>query len=202
MERLGVLGGSFDPPHCGHLAVATAAFQQLELDRVLWVPAGQPPHKSHQTAAFHRVAMTQLLTAESSRFELCRLDVDREGPHYTADLLSRLHEQYQARFWFVVGEDSLHDLPAWYRPERILRLARLAVYSRPNGHSTKWAAIEARFPQIRERIDWLAGQPVDISSTEIRQKLADGRPVDEYVAPAVLNYIRANHLYRPEAPQP
>jgi nicotinate-nucleotide adenylyltransferase len=176
--------------------------KQLELDRVLWVPAGQPPHKSHQTAARHRVAMTQLSIADSKQFELCRLDVDRKGPHYTADLLTLLHDRYQARFWFIVGEDSLHDLPAWYRPERILRLARLAVYPRINGHSMEWDAIESRCPQVRERIDWLTGQYVDISSTEIRQKLVDNRPVADYLAPAVSKYIKENQLYRPDLPLP
>ena len=213
MARLGVLGGTFDPPHMGHLNLAQTACKQLALDTVLWVPAGQPPHKHHQTPASnfdkpcpagrdapsavqHRLAMTQLTIAEHPQFALCRLDLDRPGPHYTADLLALLQAQYGpfASFWFLVGEDSLRDLAKWRSPERILDICRLAVYPRP-GPPILWDQLEQLIPDIREKIDWLDGPPLELASSLIRKSIRKGQPIQQVPA-AVSTYIETHKLYK------
>ncbi len=213
MARLGVLGGTFDPPHLGHLNLAQTAYKQLALDTVLWVPAGQPPHKHHQAptrssdkpcpagrdvpaAVQHRLAMTQLTIAQDPHFALCRLDLDRPGPHYTADLLALLKAQYGpfALFWFLVGEDSLRDLGKWQSPERILDICRLAVYPRP-GSPIRWDLLEQLIPDIREKIDWLDGPPFELASSLIRKRIRKGQPIQQ-VPTAVCTYIETHKLYK------
>jgi len=192
VERIGVLGGSFDPPHRGHLALAGAAWQQLRLDKVLWAPAGQPPHKREQTPIHHRLAMTQLAIAGRPPFILCRLDLERPGPHYTADLLDLLRAQYgrRAAFWFLLGADSLRDLAGWHAPERILSACRLAVYPRP-GVQVDWKSLEQLVPGVANRLDWLEGPAIKLSSSLIRQ----GLPPGKQVPPAVRRYIQTHQLY-------
>jgi nicotinate-nucleotide adenylyltransferase len=195
MERLGVLGGSFDPPHLGHLAIAQAAQEQLPLDRVLWVPAGLPPHKTNHADDHHRVAMTELTISDNPRFSLSRLDVDRPGPHFTSDLLALLHAEFcgQAQFWFVVGSDSLRDLASWHEPARILGYCRLAVY--PRHARINWRALKKVVPEVRTRVDRLAGKPLSISSTKIRERLRKGESIRDWVHPQVESYIRQHGLY-------
>jgi len=206
--KIGVLGGTFDPPHRGHLALAEAAYQQLELDRVLWVPAGQPPHKHHRTPMRHRLTMTQLAIAGRPHFCLCRLDVDRPGPHYTVDLMALLQARYgrQTSFWFLVGEDSLRELASWHAPERLLRMCRVAVYPRPVPAGAThqdvpqppvdWYALEKIVPEIQAPIDWLAGSPIGLASSLIRERVRRGRPIDDQVPAAVGDYIETHGLYR------
>ena len=214
MERLGVLGGTFDPPHIAHLALAQTAYEQLDLDLVLWAPAGQPPHKRPSPAesshtpgpadqytpspAHHRLAMTRLTIADCPHFALCRLDLDRPGPHYTADLLALLAREYgpQTAFWFLVGEDSLRDLGKWHQPDRILGACRLAVYRR-SGPPIDWATLERLVPGIQSQIDWLDSPPIDLSSTEIRQRVRSGLPIRHQVVAPVDDYIQHHQLYRP-----
>ena len=200
MERLGVLGGSFDPPHWGHVHLAQAARAQLDLNRVLWVPAGRPPHKSRQTPAHHRAAMTRLAIAGHPGFSVCRLDVDRAGPHYTADLLELLRAQHPhpTQFWFVVGQDSLRDLGTWKQPDRILELSRLAVYPRP-GAPIDWAVLESIVPDIRACIDWLHGSLMPEASRQIRRQVRLGESIDGLVPAGVQAYIQQHHLYQPRA---
>ena len=214
MERLGVLGGTFDPPHRGHLALARAAVQQLDLDRVLWTPAGQPPHKQDRALgsgssehsastgdlpaeAQARLAMVQLAIAEDPRLVLCRLDLDRPGPHYTADLLALLKALHDpsTRFWFLVGEDSLRDLGKWHAPERILASCRLAVYPR-SGSPVDWVILEKVGQEIWKRVDWLTGPPYECASSLIRQDIRAGRPVHDRVPESVRAYIESHQLYR------
>ncbi len=214
MERLGILGGTFDPPHWGHLALAQAAHQQLELDRVLWAPAGSPPHKQDRIqgpkASIHpqsnrdlpapvkdRLAMVELAISDHPHLSLCRLDLDRPGPHYTADLLDLLQAQHppSTRFWFLAGEDSLHDLAKWYAPERILASCRLAVYPRL-GPPVRFETLEAVIPEIRERIDWLSGPAFACRSSVIRRDIRAGLSVEDRLPRAVMAYIDRHKLYR------
>ncbi len=197
MERLGVLGGTFDPPHLGHLALAEAARQQLRLEQVLWAPAGHPPHKRVHSSARHRLAMTELAITSHPRFALCRLDLDRPGHHYTADLLDLLRVQYPAPaiIHFLVGQDSLSELAKWRAPERILSAARLAVYRRP-GVKVDWEALERVAPGARTRIDWLEGPPLEPASYLIRELVKQGQPIMHLVPPAVGSYIKAHRLYQ------
>ena len=210
MERIGVFGGTFDPPHWGHLQLADAAHDQLQLDLVLWVPAGQPPHKRPRTAApsnhgdaltaaHHRVEMIRLAIADRPPFLLSRLDLDRPGPHYTADLCALLHDHYgpQTTFWFIVGQDSLRELPTWRAPGRVLQLCRLAVFPR-QGPPVDWEELQAVIPAVRQRVDWLTGQFVAVSSTEVRRRTRRGESIRQLVPPAVRDYIRHHRLYQAE----
>ncbi len=214
MERLGILGGTFDPPHLAHLTLAQTAYEQLDLDLVLWAPAGHPPHKQQPSPvagvhtplpadqhlpspAHHRLAMIRLTIANSPHFTLCRLDLDRPGPHYTADLLALLAQKHglAASFWFLVGEDSLRDLGKWHQPERILKACRLAVYRR-SGPPIDWASLEGLIPGIEAQIDWLEGPPIDLASSEIRRRVQNGLAIHHQVVAAVADYIQQHHLYR------
>lgn len=213
MERIGVLGGTFDPPHLGHLKVAQTAYLQLDLDAVLWAPAGQPPHKQPSAAGrahealspalgtpsppHHRLAMTLLAIADYPQFSLCRLDLDRPGPHYSADLLALLIQMYGdgTSFWFVVGEDSLRELAQWHEPRRILSVCRLAVHRR-SGPPIDWAMLKRIVPDIETQVDWLDAPRIDLSSSEIRRRVKAGGSIRRLVPPTVDDYIRQHNLYR------
>lgn len=200
--RLGVLGGTFDPPHYGHLHLAQVGLDQLSLDRVLFVPAGQPPHKPDQpiTPAFHREAMVSLAIAGNEKFVLSRADLDRPGPHYTADLLAILRRAYpKADLYFLMGSDSLAQFLTWHDPARIAAQAWLAVLPRP-GWEADLETLEKAIPGIHDRIVWLEGTMMDVAGTEIRRRIAEGWPIAGMVPPAVETYIRRHHLYGGQQP--
>src|SRR5512136_1631976 len=155
--RLGILGGTFDPPHFGHLRLAEAALTQLSLDKVLFAPVGAQPLKQGHPAAApeHRARMVELAIAGEPHFALSRADLDRPGPHYTVDLLSIIQQQYPGgALWFIMGEDSLGDLLRWRDPARLIQLARLAVLRRP-GCQPDWPALDQALPDLRMRLDWI-----------------------------------------------
>lgn len=200
--RLGVLGGTFDPPHYGHLRLAQAALDQLELDRVLFVPAGQPPHKPDApiSPAFHREAMVSLAIAGNERFALSRADLDRPGPHYTADLLAILRRAYPgSTLYFLMGSDSLAELLTWRDPARIVAQAKLAVLPRP-GWGAELERLEAAIPGLGDQITWLEGPYIDVSASEIRRRVAEGWSIAGMVPPAVEAYILRHRLYGGQAP--
>ncbi len=198
MTRLGILGGTFDPPHIAHLVMADQARGQLNLSRVLFVPAGQPPHKLGRdlTLAEERVAMTQLTIAGERDFELSRVDVDRPGPHYTADMLALLCAAHpEARLHLLIGSDSLRDLARWHDPARVVAQARLAVMRRP-GAEPDWQALESSLPGLAERVDWLDAPWLDISSTDIQRRVRERLSIRHLVSAAVEQYIEEHDLYR------
>jgi len=193
--RVGVLGGTFDPVHRGHLALARAARDELALDGVLFVPAGQPWRKAGRivAAAEDRLAMLRLALEGEAAFRVETLELDRPGPSYTADTLEALRAvRPEDELYFIAGEDALADLPNWVRPERILELATLAVARREDAA----AAAAERLPGLPERLVWLKMPPVAVSATEIRDRVRRGLPVAELVPPAVAAYIRERGLYR------
>jgi nicotinate-nucleotide adenylyltransferase len=195
--RLGLFGGTFDPPHLGHLIVAEEVRQALALDRVLFLPAGQPPHKRGQviSPAADRVAMTGLAIAGNPAFELCLIDVERAGPSFTADLLEEVADRWPgAELFFVMGEDSLADLPTWHAPERILRAARLAVATRP-GVTADLAGLERRLPGLTARVDLVPTLELGIAGRDLRRRVARGWSIRYQVPPAVEAYIRERGLY-------
>jgi nicotinate-nucleotide adenylyltransferase len=199
VRRLGVLGGTFDPPHYGHLLLADTARVQLCLDRVLLVPAGQPPHKpaDQPSPVADRVAMTQaaLDDASTPAFRLCRVDLDRPGPHYTVDALAALRELYPlAEMWFLIGADSLADLPRWRDPAGIVNLARLAVLPR-SGATPDLDELAAAVPGLHRRVDWLSGPPLDLSSSALRERVRQGLLLRFLVPPSVEAFIRERGLY-------
>lgn len=198
MTRLGILGGTFDPPHIAHLVMADQARGQLSLLRVLFVPAGQPPHKLDRTVSSveHRVAMTQLAIAGETDFELSRVDVNRPGPHYTADTLALLRAAYpEAELYLLIGSDSLRDLATWHDPARVVAQARLAVMRRP-GVEPDWQSLESSLPGIAERVDWLDAPWLDISSTDIQRRVRERLSIRYLVAEAVARYIHEHGMYR------
>jgi nicotinate-nucleotide adenylyltransferase len=200
-QRLGILGGTFDPPHYGHMVLAEAGRDQLELDRVLFVPAGQPPHKPQRpvTPGLHRLAMLGLVIAGREGLDTSRADLDRPGPHYTADLLSILRRAYpEAHLYFLMGGDSLAQFPTWYRPERIVEHAMLAVLRRP-GWEADLELLEEQIPDVRDRIVWLDGPFVEVSGSEIRERVRKGRLITGLVQPEVEDYIYRHRLYQHSA---
>ncbi|MBN1875672.1 MAG: nicotinate (nicotinamide) nucleotide adenylyltransferase [Anaerolineae bacterium] len=198
VSRLGIFGGSFDPPHYGHLALAETARVQLQLDGVLFVPAGAPPHKSSykMTAGNQRVALVQAAIADNTAFALSCVDVTRPGPHYTVDMLELLRDQFLdvTAWFFLMGEDSLRNLSKWHAPERILDLVQLAVMPRM-GTRVNIDQVQKRLPQLRERLYWLDMPPVNLSATDLRRRAQIGLPLRYLVPPGVETYIREHKLY-------
>jgi nicotinate-nucleotide adenylyltransferase len=190
-----VLGGTFDPPHLGHLIVASEARAQLGLDRVLLVPAGQPPHKPDGPTfpAELRLRLLAAAVAGEPGLGVSRIEVDRPGPSYTADTLEAIAAgEPGARLWFILGADQLVQLPGWRDPDRILAAARLAIAPRA-GVTT--AEAEARAASIAPGgVDWLDTPRIGISSSMVRDRMAAGRPIRWLVPPAVEEVLRGEGL--------
>lgn len=189
-ERLGVFGGSFDPVHVGHLIMAQEALSKLRLDRVLFVPAARPAHKRSRTlaSAAHRVAMLRLAVRGVPQFQVSTLEVERGGVSFTVDTLERLARDARD-LYFVMGQDSLDDFPTWRDPERIARLARLAVVPRGDGRLPRIR------PELRGRVSLLDPPRIGISSSEIRRRLKRGLPVRWWMPDASLRYAIEKGLY-------
>lgn len=196
--RIGVLGGTFDPPHYGHLALAETARVQIGLNQVLFVPAGTPPHKlgSLPSPTTHRIALVEAAIADNPAFRLSRVDLDRPGPHYTVDTLALLREIYaDAELYFLMGSDSLAEFLSWRDPAGIVRQAILAVMERP-GWVADIDALQRAIPGIRDRILWLDAPRLDISASDLRRRVRVGLPIRYLVPPAVEAYIREHGLYQ------
>ena len=193
MKRLGLLGGTFDPPHYGHLVAAQEVAWRLQLDRVLFLPARKNPLKEDlSSSAEDRFTMVQLALDGNPGFEASRADMDRPPPSYTADLLRALHAPDQ-QLYFIIGADILPELPRWRSPGEILRLSRLAVVNRPGARAPDVALLP---PEARERVDLIEIPGVAIASRELRQRVREGRPITYLTPPAVETYIRNRGLYR------
>jgi nicotinate-nucleotide adenylyltransferase len=199
ISRLGILGGTFDPIHHGHLLAAEEAYHQLALDQVLLVPTGNPPHKPDRpiSPAHHRVAMVELAIAARPHFALSRVDVDRAEPCYTVETLELLRAELGPRptFFFILGSDSLADFMTWYQPGRLLELCDLAVVRRP-GAGIVLSEIERQLPVIADRVHWIQMPLLQISSSDLRARVRAGRPISYLVPPSVEAYIREEELYR------
>lgn len=196
-RRIGLLGGTFDPPHKGHLALAAAAREQLALDVVLFLPVGDPPHKQDReiTAVSHRINMVQQTIADHPYYCLDESDVHRPRPHSTVTLLPLLRQQHpDAAFWLIIGADSLRDFPTWHNPDALVTQCRLAVLSRPSV-VLDWAHLQTAVSGLKTAVDFLNPPHFRISSTDIRQRVRDGLTIDEMVETAVSDYINTHHLY-------
>jgi nicotinate-nucleotide adenylyltransferase len=197
IQRLGVIGGTFDPPHYGHLVLAETARVQLHLGRVLFVVAGQPPHKPGRpiTPAHHRAAMVEAAIPDNPACVLSRVDLDRPGPHYTVEMLALLQGEYpEAELFFLVGGDSLAQFLTWRDPAGIVRMARLAVMQRP-GNEPDLAVLEQVLPSLRERLVWLDAPALDIAASDLRRRVREGLPIRYLVPPPVEAYICEHRLY-------
>jgi nicotinate-nucleotide adenylyltransferase len=199
VNRLGIYGGTFDPPHLGHLILAEIAADSLHLARVLFVPAAVPPHKEPgdvRASTAHRLAMVERAVAGNLRFGLSRVDIDRPGPHYSVDMLRLLRDDYPAAdFVFLIGADSLRDLPTWSRPHELIELAVLGVMRRPDSEPDL-DDLEDQIPGIRARVEWIAAPRIEIASHQLVEQIAAGRSVRYQVPDAVLDYIQQHGLYR------
>ncbi|MGE5603321.1 MAG: nicotinate-nucleotide adenylyltransferase [Nitrososphaerales archaeon] len=197
--RAGLLGGSFDPPHIGHLILAEEARDQLKLDKILFAPVGEQPLKAGLavTAVGDRVRMTELAIAGNPHFELSRGDVDRPGPHYTIDLVKLIAGQLppQSELFFLMGFDSLADLPKWREPDQLIQTTHLVALTRPDV-PIDWDALEAKLPGVRERVRLLDMPELEIASRDLRERVRTGRSIRYMVPDAVLWYIEEKRLYR------
>lgn len=197
--RLGVLGGTFDPVHRGHLVLAAAAHAELGLERVLFVPAGQPWRKGGRaiTSGEHRLAMLRLGLEGQGAFGIVTLELEREGPSYTADTLGALRrERPNEALFFILGEDALVDLPNWARPGRIQELATLVVARRAGTRRKDVEEVARRVPGLLDRVVWLKMPPVEVTATGVRERVRRGLWIGDLVPPAVEAYIREHGLYR------
>lgn len=197
-----MLGGTFNPPHVGHLALARAAADELGLERVLLTPANVAPHKlgAPDPGARHRLRMCELLAAEDPRLQACPIELERPGPSYTVDTLRSIHAtEPSGELTLIVGADTARTLPSWREPEEVLGLARLAVAAREG--TERQAVLEAlgRLDGVATPI-FLTMGPVAVSSSQARAKAAAGEPLGVLVPAAVERYIAAERLYAERAP--
>ncbi|MBN1440924.1 MAG: nicotinate (nicotinamide) nucleotide adenylyltransferase [Anaerolineales bacterium] len=197
MERLGILGGTFDPPHNAHRALAAEGLRQLGLARVLWVLTPDPPHKDDRITPYPvRREMVLAAIAGNPSFELCEVEAERQGPHYMVDTLKILHRRISgADFTLLLGGDSLRDMLRWHRPKQLIRLCTLAVLRRPGAH-TNMARLEKFVPGIARKTVFIHAPPMDISSTWIRHRIREGKAIPGQVPEAVEAIIQRNGLYR------
>jgi len=197
-ERVGVFGGTFDPPHLGHLILASESYSQLNLDRLLWVLTAVPPHKLDDaiTPLEDRLAMVKLALQDEPAFELSTVDIDRPGPHYTLDTMGILSRQFPAaELILVIGGDSLHDLPRWHRPRDLIAACHeIGVMRRPVD-AVDLAALEKQLPGLTDKVRFVDAPLLEIASHEIRERALKGLPFRYFVMPAVYNYIVSHHLY-------
>ncbi|MBD3320523.1 MAG: nicotinate (nicotinamide) nucleotide adenylyltransferase [Chitinivibrionales bacterium] len=193
MTAYGVLGGSFDPVHNGHLAVAQSAFEHFALARVKMVPAGKPPHKAESVKAdaHHRLAMLTIATERFDFIDICAFELSYPGPSYTIDTLTYMKDKHpDSDIYFIIGSDNVTEIPGWYRYTEILAAAVLCVTLRPG------SAMEIP-PQLKDaRIKTFPSPMMDISSSQIRENIARGISCETLLPENVKAYIDRNALYR------
>ncbi len=201
--RLGILGGTFDPVHYGHLVLAECCREHCRLDRVLFLPAAVPPHKTayEVTPAADRVEMLKLAIGGHPEFEVSTYEVERGGVNYTFETLAAIQRQYpDAELFFLLGSDSLNDLPRWREPRRICELATLAVAQRAGSPEQDWQPIAGLVTPERlaaYRACQTTMPQIGISSNDLRHRVAEGRTIRYLVPRAVEKYIETHALYRP-----
>ena len=198
-SRIGILGGTFDPIHLGHLAIAEESRDRLGLDRVILIPAGRPWLKSGQqvSAPGHRLAMTRLAVQDRPGLEVSAIEIDRPGPTYTIDTLADLREELGSgvELYLILGMDSVGELRRWRLPERLFELCTVIAVSRPDSPDVSPAEIERSFTTARGRIRTIRGPMLDISATDIRLRVAEGRSISDSVPSSVERYICEHGLY-------
>jgi nicotinate-nucleotide adenylyltransferase len=195
----GILGGTFDPVHNGHLIVADVAREQLNLNEVLFIPAGQPWLKPERiiTAAEHRLHMLRLALDDTPYFSISEIEIERSGPTYTIDTITALKEQLNAEeeLFFILGQDNLMQLPQWHEASNLIELCYLVAAPRPGVKKPDLKALEAAIPGITQRVMLMKQPQVDINATDIRERVARGLSVRHLVPEPVNRYIKENRLY-------
>jgi nicotinate-nucleotide adenylyltransferase len=198
MERIGILGGTFDPPHIGHLILAQHALDAIGFSQLLFVPAADPPHKQQEAKSpvEHRLAMLEWAIADNPYFAISRVDIDRPGPHYSVDMVRLLQADYPlAELYFIMGGDSLRDLPKWHQPQEFIRLCKIAVMRRPQNTISRNMHRDT-LPELAERLTIVDAPLIDVSSSAIVARCTAGQSIRYLVPDAVLAYIKDHQLYR------
>jgi nicotinate-nucleotide adenylyltransferase len=197
--NIGVMGGTFDPVHLGHLAVAEQAFQQIAMTEVIFIPAGHPYFKANTliSPAEDRVKMLKLALVDSPHFTISLLEVQRSGPSYAVDTLSQLRKQVKKNdeLFFIMGWDSLLSLPRWQKPKRLLQLCKLVAAPRPGYPKPDLRLLEEELPGIAGRTVIMDKPVIDISSANIRERVQEGLPIEHLVPREVEKYIKEKRLY-------
>lgn len=201
--RVGILGGTFDPIHVGHLVVAEDCWYQLGLSEVLFVPTGAPPHKRGKTvsAADDRVAMVELAIAGNPHFRLSRADVDRPGDSYSVDTVRTIRSEVgaSASLFFLIGGDSLIDLSSWHEPNALLELCQVVAVNRPGYPRFDLGRLESTVPRARDRIITLEVPSLDLAASDIRRRVLEEWPIRYLVPDSVRSYIEERGLYRSDS---
>ena len=201
--RMGIFGGTFDPPHVGHLILAMEAFDQLHLDKVLWVLTPNPPHKIGKeiTSTEIRLEMVEASIGDDPAFQLSRVDIDRPGPHYMRDTVDLLRLEFPAAsLVFLMGGDSLRDLPTWHEPVDFVRSCdHLGVMHRV-GEKINLDLLEKKIPGISHKVEFIEAPILEISSQKVRQLVSLGKPYRYYLLPSVFEIIQFKGLYRTQYP--
>lgn len=199
MPRVGILGGTFDPVHIGHLILAEEARDQLDLSVVYFVPAGNPPHKLGRRLApvDDRVRMVELAVAGNDCFRVSRADADRPGPHYTIDMVELFRQQLppDSELYFLMGFDSLTELPSWHEPQKLLAACHLVALTRYNV-PVDWNDLEGKLPGIQQRVTLLDMPELEIASHQIQHRIQASRSIRYLVPEAAREYIAARGLYK------
>ena len=203
--RIGIFGGTFDPIHRGHLIMAEAASETLNLSKIVFVPAGQPWFKDDETisAAVQRLEMIHLATASNSCFEVSTAEVERGGPSYTVDTIAMLRAQWgpKVSLFLILGVDALLDLPRWKEPAYLVQECHFVVLPRSGRNSQELEVLESSLPGISARVVRLDVPEIEISSTDIRDRVAHGLSIRDLVPEAVESYILGQGLYAPSSGQ-
>ena len=196
--RIGIFGGTFDPPHNGHLILASEAIDQLKLDRLLWVLTPDPPHKSGQVILplSGRLELLQAAINSNPKFELSRVEINRPGPHFAADTMQQLAGLFpDDELIYLIGGDSLHDFPHWIDPERLLDASTgLGVMRRPQD-KINIPELEKKLPGIHEKLFFIQAPLLEISSSDIRSRIESHRPYQYFLPPAVYKIVQEKKLY-------
>ena len=197
--RIGIFGGTFDPPHVGHLILAAEARSRLRLDKVLWVLTPDPPHKQGReiSPVPVRMELVQAAIGADEQFEVSRVEIDRPGPHYSVDTVKVLARQFPgAKLFYLMGGDSLHDLPDWMRPQELLAaLDGIGVMRRP-ADFVDLPRLERILPGVVAKVHFIDAPLLEISSTSIRERVAMGRHYRYFLPPAVCEKIEQMRLYQ------
>jgi len=199
-ERVGYFGGTFDPPHLGHIILARETQFHLGLDAFWWILTPDPPHKKSRilTPVKQRLEMINLIVEEYGKFAICDVDLNRDPPHYAADTVEILKKQNPSmELVYIIGEDSLQDLPEWHDPSRFLDIVdQLAIAPRPR-IATTMEELEKMLPGISSKVVFIPNVMLEISSSVIRERVRDGNPYEHFLTVSVSDYIRSNDLYCP-----
>jgi nicotinate-nucleotide adenylyltransferase len=200
--NIGVLGGTFDPIHIGHIRVAEEAIARLDLPRILFMPAGQPWLKLNNANAVspvqHRLEMVRLAISDNPRFKLSTMEIERTGPTYSVDTVAQLHSGLSKgdEIFFILGWDNLMQLPKWHQPQRLIELCRLVAVPRVDFPLPDLPALEKELPGITQRVILFDRPRIDINASEIRRRAAQGKSIRDFVPAPVERYIKEHGLYK------